>query len=95
MDGEALDQFVTDLKLLVKEYNYQELDNMVRDRLVIGINNTKIREKLINVGSDLTLEKVQEIARLHEMSTTQAKSMAHHSGEDSEVNFIKDSQEGV
>lgn len=52
-EGETLDQFVTDLKLLVKECNYQEPDNMVRDRLVIGINNTNIREKLINVGSDV------------------------------------------
>lgn len=91
-EGETLDQFVTDLKLLVKECNYQEADNMVRDRLVIGIQNTKIREKLVNVGSDLTLEKAQEIARLHEMSTAQAKTMSHASGEDSKVNFIKKSQ---
>lgn len=62
---------------------------MVRDCLVIGINNTKIRKKLINAGSDLTLEKVQEISRLHEMSTIEAKTMAHNSGEDSKVNFIK------
>jgi hypothetical protein len=68
---------------------------MVRDRLVIRINNTKIREKLINVGSDLTLEKAQEIARLHEMSTIRAKSMAHHSGEDSYVNLIKNSHRKV
>jgi uncharacterized membrane protein len=37
---------------------------MARDCLVIGINNMKIREKLINVGNDLTAEKVQEITRL-------------------------------
>lgn len=50
-EGESLDQFVTDLKLLFKECNYQEADNMVRDRLDTGIQNTKIREKLVNVGS--------------------------------------------
>jgi hypothetical protein len=37
---------------------------MARDCLVIGINNMKIREKLINVGNDLTPEKEQEITRL-------------------------------
>ena len=46
---------------------------MVRDRIVIGVKSHKIREKLINVGSDLTLQKALEIARLHEQSTTQAR----------------------
>lgn len=34
-----------------------------------------MREKLANVGSVLTLEKAQEIARLYEMFTTQTKTM--------------------
>lgn len=47
-----------------------------------------MREKLVNVGSVLTLEKAQEIARLYEMFTTQTKTMLYASGEDSKVNFI-------
>lgn len=52
------------------------------------MQNTNIGEKLVNVGSDLTLEKAHEIAGLHEMPTMQAKTMSH-SGEHSKVNFIK------
>lgn len=53
------------------------------------MQNTNIGEKLVNVGSDLTLKKAQEIAGLYEMPTMQAKTMSHSSGEHSKVNFIK------
>lgn len=53
------------------------------------MQNTNIGEKLVNVGSDLTLEKAQEISGLHEMPTMQVKTMPHSSGEHSKVNFIK------
>ena len=43
---------------------------MVRDRVVIGCHATKTREKLIQEGSDLTLEKAIDIARTDEMSKT-------------------------
>lgn len=85
-ENETFDQFVTEVQLLVKDCNFKETDDMVRDRLVIGIRNSKIREKLINIGSELTLEKTLEIARLHELSAAQAKSM---SGEDYKVNTIQ------
>lgn len=88
-ETETFDQYVTDLKLLVKDCNFGNSDEMVRDRIVIGIRNSKIREKLINIGSELTLEKALDIARTHELSAAQAKSM---SGEDVKVNFIKKGQ---
>lgn len=56
----------------MKECIYQEANNIFRDRLVIEMQNTNISEKLVNVGSDLTLEKAQGIAGLHGMPTTQA-----------------------
>ena len=58
---------------------------MVRDRIVIGVRNPIIREKLIQVCSELQLEKAMEIARTHELSQAQAKSMA---GEDPLVNYV-------
>jgi hypothetical protein len=58
---------------------------MVRDRIVIGVRNPKLREKLINQGSELTLEKSIEIANLYEMSASQAKST---SGEDPSVHMV-------
>ena len=70
-EGETFEQFLTDLKLLVKDCGYG--DEMVRDRIVIGCHSTKTREKLIQEGSDLTLEKAIDIARTDEMSKAQLK----------------------
>ena len=45
---------------------------MVRDRIEIGVNHN-IREKLMNIGSNITLQKSIDIARLHEQFTAQAR----------------------
>ena len=73
---EPFDTFVTDLKLLVKDCSYPNPDKMVRDGIVFGTNSAKVREKLINVGSELTLEKAVDVGRLHEISKAQLQSMA-------------------
>ena len=89
-DPESFDQFVTELKLLVKDCRYhpEEVNKVVRDRIVIGVRSNKIREKLINVGSDLTLEKAIELSQVYEMSSSQAKSIAGNI-EDSSVHAVK------
>lgn len=53
-------QFVTDLKLLVRECSFREPDEMIRDRIVFGTNSRKIWEKrFINESKDLTLDKAE------------------------------------
>ncbi|KAL1276716.1 hypothetical protein QQF64_036339 [Cirrhinus molitorella] len=49
-DGESFDNFVTELKLLVKDCGYTNADEMVRDRIVFAINSAKVKEKLLNYG---------------------------------------------
>ena len=49
------------------EYGQAE-DDIVRDRIVFGTKSAKVREKLIDIGSDLTLERVIELARVDEVS---------------------------
>ena len=75
--GETVQQFVTALKLLVKdcEYGQAERDDIVRDRIVFGTKSAKVREKLIDIGSDLTLERAIEVARVDEVSVQQLKEM--------------------
>ena len=70
-----MEQFVTDLKLLVRDCSFKEPDEMIRDRIVFGTNSRKIREKLINEGKELSLDKAVDIARTYEMSQSQMKSM--------------------
>ena len=67
---------MTALKLLVKDCEYgQAEDDIVRDRIVFGTKSAKVREKLIDIGSDLTLERAIEVARVDEVSVQQLKEM--------------------
>ena len=63
---ETVQQFVTALQLLVKDCEYgQAEDDSVRDRIVFGTKSVKVREKLIDIGSDLTLERAIEVAVIY------------------------------
>ena len=86
---EPFEQFVTDLKLLYKEWGYDHAmeDEMIKDHIVFGIKLTKVREKLINEGNDLTLEKSMDISRPYELFQKQLKLM--NSGEDPNVHAIR------
>ena len=81
---ETFEQFVTELQLLVKDCEYDKSDEMVRDRIVTGVRNSKIRAKLLNEGSTLTLTRTLEVARTHELSHSQCSAM-----EDKTVNVVK------
>ena len=63
-----MEQFITRLKVLSKDYSFVEeyIDNMIRDRLVFGIKSQKIREKLLTVGENLTLAKAVQICQSYE-----------------------------
>lgn len=74
-DGEMFEKFLTDLRLLVKECGYQEQDDMIRDAIVFGTQDHKVREKCTGEGLDLTLEKAFNFARTCEISKQQIQSM--------------------
>ena len=80
--------FLTRLRISVKDCDYgTNADEMIRDRIVFGINSSKIRQKLIKVGKDLTLDKTIQIAQEYEYSQEQLKTMSS-----SEVNYVKHKQ---
>ena len=58
-EGETVDQFVTELKRMIKNCEYTEsTDAMVRDRLVFGIRDEKVQSQLLHIDVDkLTQEK--------------------------------------
>ena len=60
---------------------------MIRDRIVFGTKSPKVREKLINARSSLTLEQAADIARTHELSQAQLKSMGQN-GADTQVHAV-------
>ena len=73
--SEAIDSFVTRLRLKSRDCDYHDSDEMIRDRIVFGTNSPKIREKLINVGRDLTLQKAIQIGQNYEYAQEQMKQM--------------------
>ena len=74
--GESFEQFLTELKLLVKDCDYADPDEMDRDLVVIGCYSSKAREKHVHEGSVLTLEKAIDNAPTEEISQAQLQTMA-------------------
>ena len=64
---------------------------MVRDAIVFGTKDHKVRGKCFNEGSHLTLEMAVNFGRTLELSKAQLKSMA---GEDKSVNIVSKSKQG-
>ena len=79
--------FSTDLRNLVKNCKYDHPDEMVRDRIVVGIINDDIRGKLLTEGDELTMDRAIQIATTHETTQSQLKSIA--CGNKLELDFIK------
>ena len=62
-EGETAEQFITDLYELVEYCNYGALkDEMLRDRIVIGIRDLSLSERM-QTDAELTLEKAKRMVR--------------------------------
>ena len=65
-EGETVDSFITTLYELAEHCNYGDLrEEMIRDRLVVGIRDSKLSETL-QLDGELTLEKAIAQARQRE-----------------------------
>ena len=74
-EGENIDQYVTELKNLAATCEYRDLrDELIRDRIVIGIKNNAVRGRLLR-EADLTLSRTIEMCRADEASKIQIKSL--------------------
>ena len=63
---ESVDSFITDLHRLAEFCEYGDLhDQLIRDRIVVGLRDAKVSEKL-QTDSELTLEKAVILARQNE-----------------------------
>ena len=77
---ENIDSFVTILRQKIKacEYPSNITDDMIRDKLVFGIKDLTVKERLLREES-LTLQKALDIARASEVSKMQIKEMNEQS----------------
>lgn len=66
LEGESAEQYITALYSLVENCEYGNLrDEMLRDRLVVGIRDAALSERL-QMDADLTLEKAKKAVRQKE-----------------------------
>ncbi len=84
--GETFDSFLMDLKLKARTCNFRLLqDSMIRDQIVFGINDKKVRERLLR-ETELTLNDAVRICHASEIALQHAKTFyenAKTSGSDS------------
>lgn len=75
--GESYDQYKTELRKLAENCDFYSIttDEILRDRLIFGIRDGKVRERLLR-ESQLTLEKTDEICRASESTASQMKEVS-------------------
>ena len=79
--AEPVEIFITDLYRLAEFCEYGSLkDEMIRDRLVVGVRNDKLSEKL-KMNSGLTLEQAVQQARQSENIRKQQGVIRSHPGQ--------------
>lgn len=72
---ESIDQYVTDLKLIAKDCEFEHLmEGLIRDRIVCGTNSSRVKERLLREDG-LTLQKAVAICRADEESRKQLKTL--------------------
>lgn len=70
-DGEPFEKFLRDLKKQAAQCNFGELqDSMIRDQIVFGTNNAKLREKMLQ-EKNLTLSKAENMCKTAEVAAQQ------------------------
>ncbi|UYV84877.1 hypothetical protein LAZ67_X003845 [Cordylochernes scorpioides] len=93
---EPVEEFITNLYVLAETCSYGILkEEMIRDRLVVGVKNLNLSEKL-QLESELTLEKAIQIVRQSESVKNQQKEIRQDT-EDRNVDVIdrKGSRDGT
>jgi hypothetical protein len=74
-EDESFDSFYSEIRKLVKSCNFKELeDRMLRDRIVMGVRDKKMQQKLLET-SDLTLDRAVDRCRAAELSQEHARTM--------------------
>ena len=73
--GESVDAYVTELRRLAKTCEFgDQIEKMLRDKIVIGANNERIKDRLLR-EEKLTLKRALELYHAHEATIEQLKQM--------------------
>ena len=94
--GESVATFSAELKRLLEHFNFGDvLQDMLRDRLVCGIQDQRTQRRLYFQRSDLTLQKAFEVAQAIESAESQVKELQQQGREEVHVYAVKASTSTV
>ena len=74
-EGESIASFVVQLRQLALNCGFTDLEERLRDRFVIGINNEKIQTKLLSMDDSLTFKTALETALAMESAEVNSKAI--------------------
>ena len=78
-ESESVSTYVAELRRLTQNCNFgATLDDMIRDRLVCGIRNTRIQQRLLGEGAAVTLKRALEVAISFESAAKQSTEIQSH-----------------
>ena len=84
-EGESSEQYITELYNLIEFCEYGDLkEEMLRDRLVVGIRDTGLSEKL-QTDPDLTLERAKTMIRQKEAAREHRRELQEDSKKESSL----------
>jgi hypothetical protein len=70
----TMEQFIALVKNKAKDCDFGALkDDLIRDRIIFGVSSTKLREKLLQVGKNLKMDKCVTMCQEFEYSASQMK----------------------
>ena len=77
--GETFDQSYTHLCHLSHTCEFENMaDQMIRDRIVVDVYNSNLRERLLRFGDELTLNKAVDTCRAWEVTSSQEDSFKNN-----------------
>ena len=82
-ESETIDSYTAGLRLLAKTCNFAALeDNLIRDRIVVGIRDASTRKRLLS-QENLDLKKTMQLCRASETTEKYSKAIVHAAESDS------------
>ena len=91
-EGEPIMEFIGKLKLLAKDCEFAEEQNMIRDKVVFTVKEKQLKERLLR-ETDLTLAKCEEICRAFEVTQEEMRKMCTPMTSTASVHAIKHKRE--
>ena len=88
-DGQTFDKYLTELRKLCNDCELDTLkDSILKDMLIIGLNNKRVQERLLR-DEDITLDNVIKNCKLAELTNKQVKTIQQQAGkENASISYV-------